>query len=70
NPSEDVITLALPEELKYEDVRITLFDNLGRMIKQEMIAGNELKISNLKNGIYLLVADVKQNRYAIRFVKK
>ncbi|MEN0049489.1 MAG: T9SS type A sorting domain-containing protein [Bacteroidota bacterium] len=70
NPSEDVITLALPEELKYEDVRITLFDNLGRMIKQEMIAGNELKISDLKNGIYLLVADVKQNRYAIRFVKK
>lgn len=69
NPSGESITLSLSEELEYEEVKITLFDNLGRIVKQEILSSNNLNISELQDGIHLLVVEIKQERYTARFMK-
>ena len=70
NPAKKRITLPLLEDLQYENVKIAIFDSLGRLVKEDVITSNELNISDLQSGLFLLVVNVNRTRYSVRFVKQ
>lgn len=70
NPVAEVITFSLSEDLKYENVKVSIFNNLGSLVKQEAISSNKFIISDLPSGTYFLIAEIAQARHVARFVKK
>jgi len=70
NPAQDVVRFMLPEnEIK---IRITVFGADGRkMFSQQIIPSHslcELKLQNLKSGLYFLVVKGAKDNYSGRFV--
>ncbi|MEQ9166852.1 MAG: T9SS type A sorting domain-containing protein, partial [Fulvivirga sp.] len=64
NPSSQYITLS---GIEAEGTEMIISDMKGNLVKREqIISGESIDISNLKNGIYL----IQMNKQQIRFIKK
>jgi len=70
NPSEDMLTIDLPSELK-NDINITVLNSQGKQIQTQMInaENNTINVSNWQAGVYLIQVTHEDARIVKRFVK-
>ncbi len=71
NPTQDLVTINLPSELK-NDVNITVLDYQGKQMLTQAInsESNTLNVSGLQAGVYLIEITHEDSRIVKRFVKK
>jgi hypothetical protein len=69
NPSSDIINIRYPENIIGSEINISIYDNLGRVVKPLTNNTNKIDINNLVNGIYILkVTDNKNYNAVKRFI--
>lgn len=66
NPTDAFLNL--PSSTNIEEVRI--FDAQGRIVKQEASVGNQIDVSDLNAGFYILQANLNNRLVSTRFVKQ
>ncbi len=67
NPSEDVLRIAIPDKKPAETVHFSLFSPTGRLILTG--TGEELNLSALPKGTYILRIELSERRYFHKVVK-
>jgi subtilisin family serine protease len=68
NPSKEYINYSLPLDFKLE--KITVYDTLGKVIKQFETLGSKLNISELENGLYFVNFKGEKNSITKKFIKE
>ncbi len=66
NPAYSFIKISGLQENSCE---VSIFDQNGKIVKQEITAGNKINISTLPCGTYFLQIETKQQKYLLKFVK-
>jgi hypothetical protein len=66
NPTDAFLNL--PSSTNIEEVKI--FDAQGRIVKQEASVGNQIDVSDLNAGFYILQANLNNRLVSTRFVKQ
>lgn len=66
NPTDAFLNL--PSSARIEEVKI--FDAHGRIVKQEASIGNQIDVSDLNAGFYILQANLNNRLISTRFVKQ
>ena len=71
NPSQDLVTIDLPSELK-NDVTVTVLDSQGKQVETQVINSNSntLNVSKWQAGVYLIQIEHEDSRIVKRFVKQ
>ena len=71
NPSQDLVTIDLPSELK-NDVIVTVLDSQGKQVETQVINANSntLNVSKWQAGVYLIQIEHEDSRIVKRFVKQ
>jgi hypothetical protein len=71
NPSQDVVTIDLPSQIE-NDVTITVLNSQGKQVHTQVInaENNNLNVSNLQTGVYLIQIAHDDSRIVKRFVKQ
>lgn len=68
NPTSELLQIKLPKEFS-SDAQLAVFDMHGRqLLKKKLTDTAQLNISNLENGLYLLVVYTSQGMVCQRFV--
>jgi hypothetical protein len=69
NPTHDNITIEIPGQPK--NINTQIYNNIGQIINEQNIENNEqINVSNLKEGIYIIKATTKNHTYTGKFIKK
>jgi hypothetical protein len=66
NPTDAFLNL--PSTTRIEEVRI--FDAQGRIVKQEVSNTNQINVSDLEAGLYILQANMNNRLVSTRFIKQ
>lgn len=71
NPSQDMVTIDLPSELK-DDTNISVLNSQGKEVQTQVVNSdnNTLNVSNLQAGVYLIEITHGDSRIVKRFVKQ
>lgn len=67
NPSSERIYI---KRLKISDAQYTIFNVQGIQVKEGVMTGNEINISDLYNGLFIIVIQNDQKTYYGKFIKK
>lgn len=67
NPTTDVITIQNPESLIFE--KIIVVDQTGKIVLEYTENTNQVDVTNLANGIYILQAFSGEEKFTTKFVK-
>ena len=68
NPARSELRLQMPDGLN--NVRVEVFDVLGKKIYTNVFTGNPINISNWSKGVYLVRVSTADKSHTKRFVKQ
>ncbi|MEM8527007.1 MAG: T9SS type A sorting domain-containing protein [Bacteroidota bacterium] len=70
NPTGDELYINLPEEARYRDCELFIFDYLGKLVLCEKSNNNRLDVSSLQKGVYSLSIKTTRQTHHTSFIKK
>ncbi|MEL6718795.1 MAG: T9SS type A sorting domain-containing protein [Bacteroidota bacterium] len=70
NPAKEEILLFIGEQSRYEMINVSIFDNFGRLVKQEILSENRLMVDDLPYGIYHLMVNFNNQIRTTRLLKQ
>jgi hypothetical protein len=69
NPATNKLNLVFEGNMS-KNLIVNVYDSKGSLVKSETILDNEINISNLAQGLYLLTIESEGKRYSNKFIKE
>ena len=71
NPASDNLFFKLKSQITINNpIFVDIYDIAGKKIISKKITSNNLNISNLENGVYVLFMSIDSTKYTKKFVKQ